>query len=148
MIEYIKGDLLKTEHNIILHGCNAQGVMGSGVAKAVRDKYPGAFSIYKRICDSETDKSKLLGRVVWYLTGDKKYIGNCITQEYYGRDNKQYVDYDAIRACLNKVNILFKHKTTIAMPRIGAGLGGGNWATIEQIINDTLERHTVKVYEL
>ena len=45
-IEYRKGDLFQTEIKTIVHGCNAQGVMGSGVAKIIRDKYPKAYDRY------------------------------------------------------------------------------------------------------
>lgn len=34
MIQYKTGNLLDTPDSYIVHGCNAQGVMGSGVAKA------------------------------------------------------------------------------------------------------------------
>ena len=47
MIEYKNGDLLNVTEGIILHGCNGQGVMGAGVAKAIKMKYPEAFTAYK-----------------------------------------------------------------------------------------------------
>lgn len=34
------------------------------------------------------------------------------------------------------------------MPKIGAGLGGGNWEVIEAIINHRLKDHNVTVWEL
>lgn len=36
---------------------------------------------------------------------------------------------------------------TIAMPKIGSGLGGGDWNTIAQIINTEIQDLKVKVYE-
>ncbi len=33
MITYVQGDALETNDPIIVHGCNAQGVMGKGIAK-------------------------------------------------------------------------------------------------------------------
>ena len=41
------GDICSVNSGIIVHGCNAQGVMGSGVAKAIRLKYPQVFEDYK-----------------------------------------------------------------------------------------------------
>lgn len=38
-IKYIKGSLLDTDAKIIVHGCNCQGVMGSGVAKQLKKNY-------------------------------------------------------------------------------------------------------------
>ena len=37
-IIYKQGDLLEAEEVVIVHGCNAQGVVGSGVALAIRNK--------------------------------------------------------------------------------------------------------------
>ena len=47
-IIYKKGDLLTTDADIIVHGCNCQGVMGSGVAKQIKEKFPNAYTIYKQ----------------------------------------------------------------------------------------------------
>ena len=45
-IEYIRGDIITSLDDHIVHGCNAQGVMGSGVAKALRDEWPQIFKPY------------------------------------------------------------------------------------------------------
>ena len=42
MIRYEKGDVLTTNDDIIIHGCNSAGVMGAGVALAIKRKYPKA----------------------------------------------------------------------------------------------------------
>ena len=108
MIEYRKGDLMAVSSGIIAHGCNAQGVMGSGVAALVKAKYPGAFEQY--VADLEMmDKEVVspLGYVSFWsptdlnvgLTPDRLFIANCITQNNVGRDGSKYVSYDAIHAC-------------------------------------------------
>jgi hypothetical protein len=40
MVKIVKGDLLKSDCQYIAHGVNCQGVMNSGIAKQIRDKYP------------------------------------------------------------------------------------------------------------
>ncbi len=42
-INYVNGDLFATDIKTIVHGCNAQGVMGSGVAKSIRENFPKAY---------------------------------------------------------------------------------------------------------
>lgn len=147
MITYVKGDLLETPHEIIVHGCNAQGVMGSGVAKAIRDKYPEAFEAYRKECDSENDKEALLGRVIPVVVNDHKLVVNAITQMNYGGGGQCYVSYIAIDIVMQSLSLLEKNEP-ICMPKIGAGLGGGDWKKIEQIINDRLGEHDVRVYIL
>jgi O-acetyl-ADP-ribose deacetylase (regulator of RNase III) len=77
-IEYVEGDLLKTEIRHIIHGCNAQGVMGSGVAKAIRDKYPQAYRDYN---DMYNSNGLELGQICVSVQGDGKIILNAITQK-------------------------------------------------------------------
>lgn len=45
---------------------------------------------------------------------------------------------------MKKVRNLFSDKK-IGLPLIGAGLAGGNWKVIEQIIKEELEDHEVDV---
>lgn len=128
-IEYIKGDLFQTHHPYILHGCNSHGVMGSGVAKLIREKYPRAYEKYTELHNA---KGLELGEVQFVRCEDKIII-NAITQENYGRNGSRFASYDAIAAAIQEID---KHiyEGTVAMPMIGAGLGGGDWRVIEAII--------------
>ena len=145
-IEYVKGDLFTTEDKIIVHGCNAQGVMRSGVAKIVREQFPAAYHTYMKIYH---EHGLELGTTNCAQTKGK-IIVNAITQEYYGRDGRRYVDYEAVESCMKKIDTLcmMLHIYDISMPKIGAGLGGGDWDTIERIIDKELKYVRVKVYEL
>ena len=39
-------NITEVTQGVIVHGCNAQGVMGSGVAKQLRAKYPEIYVDY------------------------------------------------------------------------------------------------------
>lgn len=150
MIEYIKGDLFTTDCKYIAHGVNCQGVMGSGVAKIVREKYPECFKAYHECVKSHyqtSDSGVLLGRIVEWTDGNI-HILNCFTQDYYGQNGERFVSYDGVERCFRIITLNNIHE--LAMPKIGAGLGGGDWGVIEAIINATLIRNgvKVKVYEL
>lgn len=152
MIEYIKGDLLEAPERIIGHGCNAQGKMNSGVAKAIRDKYPHAYDKYvaNHKWWNNAQNGLVLGMIIPATCGDK-IIANMITQEFYGRDpNVVYVSYDAIAKAFSGLQMLARHyeETVVAVPKIGAGLGNGDWKIIEDIITRRAKEITVKVYEL
>jgi O-acetyl-ADP-ribose deacetylase (regulator of RNase III) len=149
-IIYLHGNLLDTDIPIILHGCNAQGVMGSGVAKAIRAKYPQAYQIYKITCDCAEDKKDLLGTIVWFTHNHDVFIGNAITQEYYGRSGKCYIDYNAINNVMVEANSFAEswECPVVAMPFIGAGLGGGSWRRISAIIEEAFTYATPVVYSL
>jgi len=126
MIKYVKGDLMKAPEKMIIHGCNAQGVMGSGVAYLIR-----------------------LGEVIWATTGGK-IIGNAITQDKFGRSGDRYVDYDVVRSVIRVVNQMYvkRYEHSVALPKIGAGLGGGDWNVISEIIEQEATDFLAVVYEL
>lgn len=75
-------------------------------------------------------------------------VVNAYTQYMYGRNHADGVsnpfDYEAFTMCMRKMNQVFKGKH-IGMPKIGAGLAGGNWNRIEHIINVELKDCQVTV---
>ena len=151
-IIYRKGDLLECEEKVVVHGCNAQGVMGAGVARAIKEKHFRAYTQYKRevVANQKYNKTgiSLLGKVIWAVCGDK-VIGNAITQEFYGRAPIRYCSYDAIRKCMQHINQYIREEGgSVAMPRIGAGLAGGDWEIISQIIEEESTNFQPVVYEL
>lgn len=148
-IIYKKGDLVEATEHAIAHGCNSQGVMGSGVAKAIREEFPFAYDAYIGLYGMNNN-SLVLGSVMYVWVKEGKYIINCITQEHFGRDNKQYVDYDAIRSCMKNMNAqaeMWKVES-VALPKIGAGLGGGDWNIISKIIEEECIDIQPVVYEI
>lgn len=147
-IIYKQGDCLEGPEPWVLHGCNAQGVMGSGVALAVKTKYPSAYLTY--LASKEHDGMRL-GVVTFAVQDDGKTVFNGITQEYYGRDGKQYVDYDAVKEVITALNSHAEQTNPgvgVAMPKIGAGLGGGDWDVIAEIIEQGSTSFVPVVYTL
>lgn len=143
-IEYRNGDLMKTPERFILHGCNAQGVMGSGVAKLIRAKYPKAYDDYRK----HFEKTGLvLGEMIFSEQPDGKTIINAITQDTYGKTGI-HVSYDAINTIFHKLNKYLVEGETVAMPLIGAGLGGGDWDIIEAAIEEYSKTYQPVVYRL
>ena len=147
MIKHIKCDIFESGADVILHQVNCQGVMGSGVAKQVREKYPNVFASYKRICDGFADKSKLLGIVQCVRTDDEKFIANLFAQENFGYDGECYTDYTALKKCLKEVHDyhMFDNQV-IAVPYLmGCHRGGGDWNIVYKMIEDIFADSECKV---
>ena len=144
-IKYVKGDVTEAKESIIAHGCNAQGVMGSGVAAIIRKKYPDAFVDYMQ---RHNEYGLHLGTTNCFFDMDSsKTIANCITQEFYGTD-KRHADYEGIANVMHRLN---SYSTSylcdaVAMPLIGAGLAGGDWNVISAIIESEFKDVTPVVY--
>lgn len=142
-IIYKRGNLLNASEYIIAHGCNAMGVMGSGVAKGIKQKWPLAYKAYR---DHYESRNGLFpGEVIWAPV-QGKVIANCITQYKYGRDGRRYTEYEAIRACMQKIDKFEYDELGLAMPLIGAGLGGGDWDIIAEIIQEEITHVDPVVY--
>lgn len=135
-------DITKVTSGIVVHGCNAQGVMGSGVAKQLRAKYPDIMADYiDALHELQKEKINPLGYVAWTDINVDLVIANAITQEFYGRDGQKYVSYDALDAAFQKIASFAKaSEATIHIPfLIGAGLGGGNANIIQRIIEENTQ---------
>jgi len=145
MIKYIRGDIFKTDLNIIAHGCNCSGGFNSGVAFQIAQKYPEVRTAYLNKFKKEGWK---LGDIQIVQTQNKTII-NCGTQQFYGKDGKKYVSYEAIESVMIKLlDYSLKTNQTIAIPKIGAGLAGGDWEVIESIINKVFKDVEIVVYIL
>lgn len=139
MILKKQGNILSNTSGIIVHGCNAAGVMGSGIAKQIKDMYPAAYARYKQ---EEQFSGLKLGTYITCCVipevNNELFIVNMITQQRYGKDGKKYVSYDAIDEGFTK--LFAELETTgiqnlpVRFPAIGAGLGGGNLDVILSII--------------
>lgn len=159
MIEYIKGDALHPSSDgcVLVHGCNSRGVMGSGIAKSIKETYPEAFKIYLE--QFQQIQGLKLGTVTYANVKPGLIVANAITQDSYGLTaNTRYVNYEAVAECfenvLHKLEGIFSFRSdclwhTVIFPKIGAGLGGGNWQIISTIIDQTIPDTYRKIcYEL
>lgn len=142
----IKGDLIelaKEGHfDIITHGCNCFCTMGAGIAPQIKKAFPDAWQ-----ADNRTKAGDIM-KLGCYTTADVEInnIGwlkviNSYTQYKYGRNHKDGdetpIDYQALTLCMKKINHNFKGKS-IGLPKIGAGLAGGDWQIIKNILTHEL----------
>lgn len=147
MIKYIKGDLLEAKQEYIVHQVNCQGVMGSGVAKAIKDKYPEVFRHYKRLVkDKQISNKDLLGIVQFVAVSSDKEIVNLFSQDHYLPRTTKHTNYDAMTKGFETIKELVAED--LAMPKIGCGLGGGDWKIVSAIIESVFDDRDVYIYEL
>jgi O-acetyl-ADP-ribose deacetylase (regulator of RNase III) len=137
MLREAHGDLIQMalagQFDVIVHGCNCFCTMGAGIAKQVKATLPAAYEADRQT--SQGDRSKL--GTYSSAKVDGLTIINAYTQ-YHWRGSGQKADYYAIRSCLAKIAADFPN-ARIGLPQIGAGLAGGDWETILQIIREELD---------
>ena len=139
MIKEVNGNLLTYPGiQVIGHQTNCLSVMGAGIAKQIKARWPEVFREYCDYCKSQSDKHNLLGTIQVLKTDDGKYIANlfgeysfCESVAPYEEGGKpRHTDYDALWQCLRRLHIwmaLNDIKTGGVPDHIGCGLAGGNW---------------------
>lgn len=139
-------NLLDVDSGVIAHGCNAQGVMGSGVAKQLRYKYPEVYTSYS---SALVDFGRhWCGAVDFVRVSPRLIVANMITQEYYGRDGAHYVSYAALQIAMQSVLEQSKNMgLDVHIPyMVGAGLGGGDLTKIKSIYEDCSTAANKNIY--
>ena len=136
-MRYVNRDLFEIQDTVVIaHGCNAQMKMNSGVAKGIREKFPLAYTRYmQQISSTLPGECQLI-----QIPDSSVYVANLITQKYYGYDGKKYVVYGAVyesfSRLINRMEVERISYYPIHIPKIGAGLGGGEWSRIVEAIEE------------
>ncbi|PZF74964.1 phosphatase [Taibaiella soli] len=130
MITYVKyGDIFKISGvTSYAHGCNCQGAMGKGIALQFKERYPNMYLEYKKRCK---EGKFILGDVFEY-NQENVNIFNLATQKSW----RTSADIAAIEKSFETMLHLATEQeiNKIALPKIGAGLGGLNWVNVKTII--------------
>lgn len=155
----VYGDVLDSDANAILHQVNCRGVMGSGLARQVKDRYPHVFEGYAKLCkDCDYNPEKLLGTSYAVRLNERllfsgedirqsRFIVNLFAQDGYGY-GKCFTDYEALRLCLYKVDIAFRGMRVAIPYKMSCCRGGGNWDVVYRIIEEELKDCEVEIYKL
>ncbi len=145
MVRIVEGDLFEANANIICHQVNCQGVMGSGVALLVKQKYPQVFEEYELYCTE--NEGNLLGKVLTVNCPDGKVICNLFAQDRFGYDGKCYTSYEALKECFDYLRKYASEKDEIAMPYLmGCHRGGGDWNKVYAMLEEIFVDHYVVLY--
>ena len=146
-ITFIKQDLTTSDAQYICHQVNCQGVMNSGVAKVIREKWPIVHTKYLKAWQSAPRRLQLLGTILPVDTNNynpqtwpqSPIVINMFAQEHYGYDGKRYTSYDAFWTCLEHIREVVPKESKIAFPyKIGSDRGGANWDVIYTMIISVL----------
>lgn len=129
-----------SDTKIICHQVNTYGVMGAGIAAEVKDRFPEVFTEYNAFC-AVNEQDKLLGDVLLSpIFGG--FIANCFSQ------HGMNTHYEAFDHCMQMVKEFSEEhdNAKIAIPyKMGCGIAGGNWETVEQIIHNVFDGSDLEV---
>lgn len=148
MLKFVQGDILQAGTEAIVNTVNCVGVMGRGIALQFKKAWPENFKAYERACKA---KEVVPGKMFIYRTDqltNPKYIINFPTKRHW-RMRSRIEDIDVgLEAFVRDVKMLGVR--SVAIPPLGAGLGGLDWNLIRAKIQkavETLPEVDVLVYE-
>lgn len=156
-IHYVTGDATQPTgagHKIVCHVCNDIGAWGAGFVVALSKRWKLPEQRYRDWhAGGSGDGPFELGEVQFVAVDPSTTVANMIGQRGIRRGSKGVppVRYEAIRTALGKVAAFaVTNSASVHMPRIGVGLGGGDWNAIEAIVEDELCSRlvSVTVYDL
>jgi O-acetyl-ADP-ribose deacetylase (regulator of RNase III) len=142
-LTFVQGDATAPQGDgpkIIVHICNNLGAWGAGFVMAISKRWKGPEARYRAWASS--DDGFGLGRIQIVLVESSPepiWVINMVAQHGIGFQGGPPIRYNELQVCLREVAIFAKaNKASIHMPRIGCGLAGGNWETVEQIVKKSL----------
>lgn len=143
-VEYRTGDLFTQGFTAYAHGVNCRGLMGAGIAREFRRRWPGMHNQYAYLCARYRLQ---LGEVFkWQrhdAEADNTIIYSLATQDRPGR----HASLDAVRQTVTwMVDDAEAHGVPeIGLPRIGAGIGGLAWSDVSAVLDDVAGASPVRL---
>lgn len=143
MIRERLGDIFSVQQQAVAHGVNLKGVMGSGIAKTVRERYPEVDEAYRKAAKSGELEA---GGCLPVVSHDGTLILNLATQIKTGSN----ASLELIEKSLPLMYDFLEENgyTEVALPQIGSGIGGLNWGRVRNLIITEAQKHPSIVTDL
>jgi len=137
------GNLLEANVDALVNTVNTVGIMGKGIALQFKKAFPANFNTYEKACKSG---DVVLGSMFVFDNGQlvaPRWIVNFPTKGHW-RSKSRMADIEDGLEDLATV-IANRGITSIALPPLGCGNGGLDWADVEPLIRRKLEGLPIKV---
>ncbi len=127
-IEHRRGDLLSADAEALVNTVNTVGVMGKGVALQFRKAFPENYRAYARACKrGDVETGRMFVFETGQLTGPRLVINFPTKRHWRGKARMEYIDAGLV----DLVGVLQRCDVrSIAIPPLGCGNGGLQWAEV------------------
>lgn len=136
MIRFTQGDILRADVEALVNTVNCVGVMGRGIALQFKNTFPENFKAYEAACSRREVQP---GRMFVFDTGQltwPRYIINFPTKRHWkGKSRIEDIE-SGLEALVKEVRA--RNIRSIAIPPLGSGLGGLEWARVRPLIERAL----------
>ena len=141
MIHFTQGNLLESPAEVLVNAVNTVGVRGKGIALMFKQRFALNFRLYAAACKAgQVQTGKMFVTEVCELDGPR-WIVNFPTKQHWRAPSQLEWVRDGLQ---DLRHFLLAHKVqSIAVPALGAGNGGLDWAAvraeIEYALGDLLD---------
>jgi len=131
MIEEHQGSIFDAPVQALVNAVNTEGIMGAGLAKEFRERFPEAYEDYRRACERH---ELVPGTLHDYWLPDGRRIINFPTKTLWRSPSRlAYITAGLpVLADFVRMNAI----PSIAIPALGCGLGGLSWHVVKPRIED------------
>lgn len=137
MIETIKGNLLNAPVEALVNTVNTVGIMGKGIALQFKQAYPQMFRDYEQACKAgEVQLGKVHVFDLGGLVGGPRWIINFPTKGHWRASSRKFDIEAGLQDLLGTIKQL--NIRSIAVPPLGCGHGGLDWADVRPLIESAL----------
>ena len=126
------GDIFDGTADILVNPVNTQGKMGAGLAKQFRTRYPEIDAPYRHDCRSG---DLVIGTIGAYPTHDGKTVICLPTKIHWQNPSRLSYIQSGLTALARWTELQDCRDRTIAIPPLGCGLGGLDWAEVGPLIH-------------
>jgi O-acetyl-ADP-ribose deacetylase (regulator of RNase III) len=136
MISYLQGNLLDAETDALINTVNTVGVMGKGIALQFKDAFPENYAEYAAACKGGGVRVGEMFVTETHLLHTPRFIINFPTKKDWKHPSK--LDY-VTRGLIDLVRVIRERGIrSVAVPPLGCGNGGLDWALVKPAIESAL----------
>lgn len=146
MIEFSNEDMFSMNLDVLVNTVNCKGVMGKGIAKQFKWRFPSYYIYYRSICRTDLAKpgnvilSSSFDQSMTYAFTGPKYIISFFTKDDWRNPSKlEWIEkgLNALVDFLLTEPIL--QDKSIGIPALGCGNGGLDWSIVKNLIVEKLK---------
>lgn len=135
-MKFKTGNIFDSNAEALVNTVNTIGVMGKGVALQFIERFPTNFKIYAAACKKdEVEIGKMFITATNSLLNPKWIINFPTKKHWIDKSSYSFIELglDDLVGQIENLDI-----KSIAIPALGAGLGGLDWDTVKTIIENKL----------
>lgn len=141
-------DLFSSKADALVNPVNCVGFMGRGLAKEFKKRFPECFEPYVRACK---ERKLIPGRLMFIrlqiepdlFKPSRPAVILFPTKDHWR--GKSHIDWIKQGLTFLRSRYAEWELSSVAMPRIGCGLGGLDWESVRPLIHDAFDTEKLEV---